>query len=122
MNFKHIYKIIDKIEWQKAKDKGSYLGSSKDIKDGYIHFSDLEHVEVTLKKFFINKINFIEIKLRMESFSKKISKFNYIHIKCFIIQTSQFLCPVFPRGLLIYLNPFLRYSFCADFIKLIVSM
>ena len=63
MNFKHIYKIIDKIEWQKAKDKGSYLGSSKDIKDGYIHFSDLEHVEGTLKKFFIIQKNLILLKV-----------------------------------------------------------
>jgi uncharacterized protein (DUF952 family) len=63
VNFKHIYKIIDKTEWQQAKDKGSYLGSSKDTKDGYIHFSDLEQVKGTLKKFFINKKNLILLKV-----------------------------------------------------------
>ena len=63
MNFKHIYKIIDKTEWQRAKDKGSYLGSSKDTKDGYIHFSDLEQVKGTLKKFFINQKNLILLKI-----------------------------------------------------------
>ena len=63
MNFKHIYKIIDKTEWQRAKDKGSYLGSSKDMKDGYIHFSDLEQVEGTLQKFFINQKNLILLKV-----------------------------------------------------------
>jgi uncharacterized protein (DUF952 family) len=63
VNFKHIYKIIDKVEWQQAKDKGSYLGSSKDLKDGYIHFSTLEQVEDTLKKFFINQKNLILLKV-----------------------------------------------------------
>ena len=33
MNFKHIYKIIDKHEWQKVKDVGPYLGSKKDIEE-----------------------------------------------------------------------------------------
>ena len=52
MNFKCIYKIIDKNEWQKVKDVGPYLGSKKDIEDGYIHFSSEEQVEGTLKKYY----------------------------------------------------------------------
>ena len=47
MNFKHIYKIIDNDEWLKAKSSGIYSGSSKDIQDGYIHFSGEEQVEST---------------------------------------------------------------------------
>ena len=62
MNFKHIYKIIDKTEWQQAKDKGSYLGSSKDMKDGYIHFSNLEQVKGTFKKVFYKSKKFNSIK------------------------------------------------------------
>ena len=45
MNFKHIYKIIDKNEWQKVKDATPYSGSKKDIEDGYIHFSSEEQVK-----------------------------------------------------------------------------
>jgi len=63
VNFKHIYKIINKVEWKKAKEKDSYLGSLKDLKDGYIHFSGLEQVESTLTKFFINQKDLILLKV-----------------------------------------------------------
>ena len=39
MNLKFIYKIINIDELKKAKSSGTYSGSSKDIQDGYIHFS-----------------------------------------------------------------------------------
>ena len=63
MNFKYIFKIIDKNEWQKAKDSGTYLGSSNDLKDGYIHFSGEDQVKGTLKKFFDNQKNLILLKV-----------------------------------------------------------
>ena len=63
MNLKHIYKIIDTDEWQKAIEKGSYLGSKKDNEDGYIHFSEQEQVEGTLKKYYSNKKNLTLLKV-----------------------------------------------------------
>ena len=51
MNFKFVYKICTKSEWQEIKDKGRLTGSKKDLEDGYIHFSGEEQVEGTLKKF-----------------------------------------------------------------------
>jgi uncharacterized protein (DUF952 family) len=39
VNLKHIYKIIDNVEFEKAKLSGRCLGLSKDIQHGYIHFS-----------------------------------------------------------------------------------
>ena len=63
VNLKYIYKIIDKDEWQKAKDKNSYTGSSKDLKDGFIHFSGEEQVEETLNKFYQNQANLILLKV-----------------------------------------------------------
>ena len=36
MNLEFIFKVIDKEEWQKAKESGTYGGSEKDLKDGYI--------------------------------------------------------------------------------------
>ena len=63
MNLKYIYKIIDNKELKKAKSSGSYLGSSKDIQDGYIHFSGEEQVESTLKKYYTNKANLILLKV-----------------------------------------------------------
>ena len=39
MNLEFIFKVIDKEEWQKAKQSGTYGGSEKDLKDGYIPVS-----------------------------------------------------------------------------------
>ena len=44
MNLEFIFKVIDKDEWQKAKKSGTYGGSEKDLKDGYIHFSEEDQV------------------------------------------------------------------------------
>jgi|TARA_B110000444_G_scaffold33966_1_gene29365 uncharacterized protein (DUF952 family) len=63
VNFKHIYKIIDNDEWLKAKSSGIYSGSSKDIQDGYIHFSGEEQVESTLKKYYSNQNNLLLLKV-----------------------------------------------------------
>ncbi|MDA9629551.1 DUF952 domain-containing protein [Candidatus Pelagibacter sp.] len=63
MNFKHIYKIVDKNEWQKIKDTGPYSGSKKDIEDGYIHFSSEDQVEGTLKKYYSNQADLILLKV-----------------------------------------------------------
>ena len=63
MNFKHIYKIINKNEWQKVKDEGPYSGSKKDIEDGYIHFSSEEQVEGNLKKYYSNQTDIILLKV-----------------------------------------------------------
>ena len=63
MNFKYIYKIINKNEWHKIKDSGPYLGSSKDLEDGYIHFSGEDQVKGTLKKFFYKQKNLILLKV-----------------------------------------------------------
>jgi uncharacterized protein (DUF952 family) len=63
MNFKFIYKICTKTEWQKAKNKGQLTGSKKDLEDGYIHFSGEEQVEGTLKKFYQNQKELILLKV-----------------------------------------------------------
>ena len=64
MNLKHIYKIIDNVELKKAKLSGEYLGSSKDIQDGYIHFSGQDQVQSTLKKYYSGIENLILLKVK----------------------------------------------------------
>ena len=59
MNLEFIFKIIDKDEWNRAKKKGIYSGSSTDIKDGYIHFSEKEQIQETLKKHYPEQENLI---------------------------------------------------------------
>ena len=63
MNFKYIYKIIDKSEWALAKNKGVYQGSKKDLEDGYIHFSEEVQIKGTLAKFFKGKENLLLLKI-----------------------------------------------------------
>ena len=52
MNFKFVYKICSKFEWQEVKTKGQLTGSKKDLADGYIHFSGDDQIVGTLKKFW----------------------------------------------------------------------
>ena len=63
MNLKHIYKIIEIDELNKAKLLGKYLGSSKDIQDGYIHFSGQDQIASTLKKYYSGINNLILLKV-----------------------------------------------------------
>ena len=63
MNLKFIYKIINIDELKKAKSSGTYSGSSKDIQDGYIHFSGEDQVKSTLKKFYLNQKGLILLKV-----------------------------------------------------------
>ena len=63
MNLRYIYKIIENNELIKAKLSGVYLGSSKDIQDGFIHFSAEEQIENTLEKYYSNKKDLVLLKV-----------------------------------------------------------
>ena len=63
MNFKFIYKIFTKSEFNDAKDKQKFEGSKKDLDDGFIHFSGEEQVEGTLNKYYSNQKDLILLKV-----------------------------------------------------------
>ena len=63
MNLKYIFKILDKDEWNNDKKNGNYPGSSQDLNDGYIHFSEEEQVQETLNKYYDKKENLILLKV-----------------------------------------------------------
>ena len=63
MNLEFIFKIIDKDDCQKAKQTGTYGGSKKDIEDGYIHFSEEDQVEETLRRHYPKKDNLLLLKV-----------------------------------------------------------
>ena len=63
MNLKYIFKIIDLDEWQKVKQSETYLGSSKDKEDGYIHFSGEDQVKGTLEKYYSKQQNLVLLKV-----------------------------------------------------------
>ena len=63
MNFKFVYKVCNQDEWLRAKKKGQFNGSKKDLEDGYIHFSGEDQVRGILKKFYSNQKNLILLKV-----------------------------------------------------------
>ena len=63
MKLKYIFKILDKEECNKSKKTGKFSGSTKDINDGFIHFSEEEQVRETLKKYYDKKENLILLKV-----------------------------------------------------------
>ena len=63
MNLKYIFKIIDFDQWQNVKQSGTYLGSSKDKEDGYIHFSGEDQVKGTLEKYYSKQDNLVLLKV-----------------------------------------------------------
>ncbi len=64
MNFEFIYKIIDKDEWQNVKKDKKFLGTKKDLEDGFIHFSEQEQIKATLDKYFKGISNLVLLKVR----------------------------------------------------------
>ena len=63
MNFKFIYKICTKLDLQEAKKKGHFIGSKKDLDDGYIHFSGEDQVKGTLEKYYSKQENLVLLKV-----------------------------------------------------------
>ena len=63
MDFEFIYKICTKSEWLKAKKDGKFVGSNKDIEDGFIHFSNKDQLKGTLKKYFLNQRELVLLKV-----------------------------------------------------------
>ncbi|WP_282604254.1 DUF952 domain-containing protein [Pelagibius sp. Alg239-R121] len=45
-----IFHICRREEWAAAQSRGSYAGSSQDLADGFIHFSDAQQVEASAAK------------------------------------------------------------------------
>ena len=53
----YVYKICTKQEWDSLKQKKSWDGSKSDIEDGFIHLSNKEQVNQTLKKYYVGQKN-----------------------------------------------------------------
>jgi len=65
MKFFFLYKICLVSEWNDAKKKLVFYGTKKDIFDGYIHLSNKNQVESTLKKYFFNKDQLVLLKIEV---------------------------------------------------------
>ena len=54
------------------KKKKSWHGSNKDIEDGFIHLSDREQVNQTLKKYFSNQKDLVLLILKTDTLNNLI--------------------------------------------------
>ncbi len=50
-----IFKILESEAWRSACREGTYIGSSDDVRDGFIHFSAPHQVAATAAKYFKGK-------------------------------------------------------------------
>ena len=70
MRIDYVYKICTKEEWYILKQKKSWSGSKNDIKDGFIHLSDREQVNKTLKKYYLGQKNLFLLILKVDTLTK----------------------------------------------------
>lgn len=56
---KPIYKILSEGDYKAAKSRGQFLGSSDDLRDGFIHFSAGHQVAGTLAKHYASQVNLV---------------------------------------------------------------
>ena len=60
-----IYKICSIDEWENAKAIGKFNGTKKDLNDGYIHFSKINQINSTLKKYFLNQDKLVLLEIEV---------------------------------------------------------
>ncbi len=67
-----IFKICERSEWQAATKAGCYLGSSDDLRDGFIHLSTAKQLAVTASKHFAGRDNLLLIAFTTEDLSENL--------------------------------------------------
>ncbi len=67
-----VYKICTKSEWYNLKEIKLWQGTKKDIEDGFIHFSNKDQVEETLKKYYSDQKNLVLLKIKTNKLEKLI--------------------------------------------------
>ena len=67
MRIDYVYKICTKKDWDNLKQKRSWQGSRSDIKDGFIHLSNREQINQTLKKYYLGQKNLILLILKVDT-------------------------------------------------------
>jgi uncharacterized protein (DUF952 family) len=54
-DLKYVYKVFKLDEWVDFQEKGEFLGSADDIRDGFIHLASNDQVDYVINKFFANE-------------------------------------------------------------------
>ena len=72
MKIEYVYKICTKDEWNTFKENKFWKGSKNDIEDGFIHLSNREQVNQTLKKYFSNQKDLVLLILKTDTLNNLI--------------------------------------------------
>jgi len=67
-----IYKVCSVSEWEEAKKINFFLGSIIDLKDGFIHLSTKDQLQVTVSKHFSGKKNLLLIEFKSKEFKNSL--------------------------------------------------
>ncbi len=65
-----VYKICTKKELDNFKEIKLWQGTKKDIEDGFIHFSNKDQAEKTLKKYYSDQKNLVLLKIKTNKLEK----------------------------------------------------
>ena len=57
------YKLVDRAEWDAARDAGAYAGSAVDLADGYIHMSTSAQLAETAGKHYRGRADLVLIEV-----------------------------------------------------------
>jgi uncharacterized protein (DUF952 family) len=65
-----VYKIMSRTMWNEALTKSHFVGSSDDIRDGFIHFSQAHQVASTLARHFQGQNDLVLIAVKSAALGK----------------------------------------------------
>ena len=67
-----VYKICSKSEWDKAVIEKIYTGSEVDNRDGFIHLSTINQIQVTVSKHFAGQEDLLIIQFDENKIQNKL--------------------------------------------------
>lgn len=67
-----IYKVIDRQQWETAKEAGVFKGAAIDLQDGYIHFSTAAQVVETVRKHFAGQDDLLLLSVETDPISDQL--------------------------------------------------
>ncbi len=62
-----IYKLLDRVLWERARAQGRFDGAEIDLKDGYIHFSTAAQAPETARLHFKGRQDLVVLEIEAES-------------------------------------------------------
>ena len=69
---KRAYKVVGREDWRTAQTDGRFRGAEIDLADGYIHLSDADQVEETVKRHFAGQSNLLLVAFNSDDLGEEL--------------------------------------------------